>query len=162
MSILIELAVHDKKWRNYALKITKDYDVANDLVQDMYIKMINYEGKDWNSCYIYLALLNLFRDALRKKNIENNSIDIEILKNTLAVYDDELEEGEIEKTINDKLKKHDDYYSELALIQADGMSYRKIAYLYQVNFSTTYKKISDIKKKLKKDEDLKELYKAIR
>ena len=162
MSILLELSKHDKKWRNYALKITKDTDAANDLVQDMYLKMINYEGKEWNNGYIYLSLLNLFRDSIRKKDVIKEAVDIDLVKNNLGFYDNDLEEDEVEKAIKEKLKTHNDYYSELALIQADGMSYRKIAYLYQVNFSTTYKKIAEIKKNLKKDEDLQELYKTLR
>lgn len=162
MSILNELVKQDIKWRNYALKITNNYDKANDLVQEMYLKMSNYEGKEWNNCYIYLCMLNLFRDELRKKNVMSETVDIELFENTLAYFDDELEEDEIERTLKEKLSKHDDYYSELALIQADGMPYRKIAYLYQTNFSTTYKRIAEIKKELKKDQDLQELYKSIK
>jgi|TARA_R110000796_G_scaffold81618_1_gene179661 DNA-directed RNA polymerase specialized sigma24 family protein len=162
VSILNELAIEDKKWLNYALKITKDVDAAKDLVQDMYLKMINYEGKEWNNGYIYLSLLNLFRDSIRKKDVIKESVDIDLIKNKFATYDNDLEEDEVEKAITKKLKTHDDYYAELALIQADGMSYRKIAYLYHVNYSTTFKKIAEIKNKLKKDEDLQELYKTLR
>lgn len=62
-----ELSRHDKEWRLMAFKITKDKDIADEIVQEMYLKSNTF--KDCKSSYIYTILRNLFYDSLKTKEI---------------------------------------------------------------------------------------------
>jgi hypothetical protein len=62
------------------------------------------------------------------------------------------------KLLNKKLKIHNDYYAEMALMQADGKSLRKLAYLYHKKYGTIHLNISKIKDSLKFDTEVRDLY----
>ena len=62
-----KLAQDDKQWRQMAFKITKDKDIADEIVQEMYLK--SHTFKDCKSSYIYTILRNLFYDTLNTKEV---------------------------------------------------------------------------------------------
>ena len=64
--MLEELCKRDKDWRRMAFHICKSKDIADDIVQDMYIKFSNY-NKPINEYYIFFALKSIFLDYLRKE-----------------------------------------------------------------------------------------------
>jgi len=66
--ILIELAKKDSQWRKMALQICKDPDLADELVQEMYIKVSN-KTKPLSDGYIFVTLRSLFYDHLKNKDI---------------------------------------------------------------------------------------------
>jgi len=77
--ILAELAKKDAQWRKMAFQICKDKDLADELVQEMYLKLYNNTNliKDG---YIYTVLRNLFYDyAKTQKDIIIDFSNIEIL-----------------------------------------------------------------------------------
>ena len=64
-----QLALRDSEWRLMAFKITKDKDLSDEIVQDMYIKSIDFKNVrniDW---YVYTVLRNLYYDSLKTKEI---------------------------------------------------------------------------------------------
>jgi DNA-directed RNA polymerase specialized sigma24 family protein len=65
--MLEQLAKRDKDWRKMAYQICGDRMTADDLVQDMYIKMANCQ-KEVNEYYVIRVMINLFKD-----NIKSNS-----------------------------------------------------------------------------------------
>jgi DNA-directed RNA polymerase specialized sigma24 family protein len=77
--ILAELAKKDAQWRKMAFQICKDKDLADELVQEMYLKLYNNTNliKDG---YIYTVLRNLFYDyAKQQKDLIVDFSNIEIL-----------------------------------------------------------------------------------
>ena len=66
--ILEELAKKDAQWRKMALQICKDKDLADELVQEMYIKVLN-KTKPLSDGYIFVTLRSLFYDHLKNKDI---------------------------------------------------------------------------------------------
>ena len=77
--ILEELAKKDAQWRKMAFQICKDKDLADELVQEMYLKLYNNTNliKDG---YIYTVLRNLFYDyAKQQKDVIVDFSNIEIL-----------------------------------------------------------------------------------
>jgi DNA-directed RNA polymerase specialized sigma24 family protein len=77
--ILAELAKKDAQWRKMAFQICKDKDLADELVQEMYLKLYNNTNliKDG---YIYTVLRNLFYDyAKQQKDVIVDFSNIEIL-----------------------------------------------------------------------------------
>ena len=80
---LQELATKDKLWRKVAYQICGNKSLADDLVQDMYLKLCNVD-KEIKDCYVMLTLRSLFIDLKRK---EREQIDF----STLLDYSDESE-----------------------------------------------------------------------
>jgi len=77
--ILEELAKKDAQWRKMAFQICKDKDLADELVQEMYLKL--YQNTNLiKEGYIYTVLRNLFYDyAKQQKDIIVDFSNIEIL-----------------------------------------------------------------------------------
>jgi len=71
-----KLAVNHKQWINYALKVCGNIDYANDLVQDMYLKMHTID-KEVNSSYIYCVIKNIYLDQYRKNKVREKTIFIQ-------------------------------------------------------------------------------------
>ena len=63
-----QLAQRDSEWRQMAFKLTKDKDLADEIVQEMYLKNHNKEIKNLNG-YVYTILRNLFYDSLKTKEL---------------------------------------------------------------------------------------------
>jgi DNA-directed RNA polymerase specialized sigma24 family protein len=64
--VINELAKKDSKWREVALKICKDKSLADDLVNDMYLKVYDRQLTDINDSYIYRIIYTSFIDHKRK------------------------------------------------------------------------------------------------
>ena len=67
MSILQEICKGHSKWVRMAQKF--DYDNAEDLVQEMYIKLYNLNPTEVNEVYIYRTIKSIFIDDYKKKKI---------------------------------------------------------------------------------------------
>ena len=67
MSILHEICKGHSKWVRMAQKF--DYDNAEDLVQEMYIKIHNLNPTEVNEVYIYRTIKSIFVDGYKKKKI---------------------------------------------------------------------------------------------
>jgi hypothetical protein len=64
--MLDKIVLNHEKWLKVALSICKCKDAANDLVQDMYIKM-HQVNKEVDDGYIYFVLRSIFIESKRKK-----------------------------------------------------------------------------------------------
>ena len=67
MSILHEICNRHSKWVRMAQKF--DYDNAEDLVQEMYLKINTLNPKEVNDYYIYRTIKSIFIDDYKKKKI---------------------------------------------------------------------------------------------
>jgi DNA-directed RNA polymerase specialized sigma24 family protein len=77
--ILDELAKKDAQWRKMAFQICKDKDLADELVQEMYLKLA-YNTNLIKDGYIYTVLRNLFYDYTKSnKDILIDFSNIEII-----------------------------------------------------------------------------------
>ncbi len=84
--ILIELAKKDAQWRKMALQICKDKDLADELVQEMYIKVSN-KTKPLSDGYIFVTLRSIFYDSLKSKDILIDDFsNFEILEEEIINY----------------------------------------------------------------------------
>jgi len=63
-----ELAKKDSQWRKMSYQICKDRDLADELVQEMYIKLSN-KVKPLSDGYIFVTLRSLFYDSLKNTDI---------------------------------------------------------------------------------------------
>lgn len=67
MSALQEICNRHSKWIRMAQKF--DYDNAEDLVQEMYLKIHNLNPTEVNEVYIYRTIKSIFLDDYRKKKL---------------------------------------------------------------------------------------------
>lgn len=83
--MLEQLCLKDKYWRKVAYNICKDHIIADDLVQDMYLKVYSLDKDkvitDW---FIAILMRNNFIDKYRrdKKYISLNDFDKPITEDT--------------------------------------------------------------------------------
>jgi DNA-directed RNA polymerase specialized sigma24 family protein len=77
--MLKELAKKDAQWRKMAFQICKDKDLADELVQEMYLKL--YQNTNLiKEGYIYTVLRNLFYDYTKTQKdiiVDFSNIEIE-------------------------------------------------------------------------------------
>jgi len=71
-----KLALNHKQWINYALKVCGNLDDANDLVQDMYLRMYKID-KEVNSSYIYCVIKSIYLNQYRKNKVREKTIFIQ-------------------------------------------------------------------------------------
>ena len=161
MSVLDELAKQNNKWQAYAFKICNDIDIANDLVQEMYLKFHRNKYTKTDAGYVYWALKNLYRDTFKNK-LQTISIDELIADKIIDFEDYNYEPSDVDNIVKQKLQGHDAYYAELALMNADGKSLRKLAYLYKKNHVTIHLNIKKIKDSLLEDQEVKEVYLSLK
>tara|TARA_R110000803_G_scaffold31702_2_gene70403 strand:- start:3509 stop:3949 length:441 start_codon:yes stop_codon:yes gene_type:complete len=146
MSILDELSKKDKEWRKAAYVICKDKMLADDLVQEMYFKLMN--RTKWNDYFVFITLRNLFLDRLRKQK-DVRLEELHYIEDRTEVFEPDDEE----QKILDAFDKLDWVQKELLLERANGMSLRDIQKRYNINYGYTYRettKAKDIIKNKKK------------
>ena len=139
---------NDKLWRSYALKICKSEYTADDLVQEMYLKL--KDKKDLSKKYVYLTLLSIFIDSKRKEkhnlNIDDND----------KASDNKIE-FEQREHLEDELQKVPFKIRE-CFIEHQFKSYREMQAEFNINYATLRRMSEKAKLILSKSEILRELY----
>lgn len=148
--ILEILSKKDKTWRDIAFNITKNKQLADELVQEMYLRIYDYNvsSEKLTNSFIRVVLYNLFKDS--KKN--NKEVELKFCK--------EDEDETIE--INDKqflyLCKAESLTTEekqLLILSFDN-SLREIADIYNVTYQTIYRRLANARVKVLKQNYSKE------
>jgi DNA-directed RNA polymerase specialized sigma24 family protein len=67
--ILNELAKKNAEWHKMALHICKDKNLADELVQEMYLKLFDLK-KEVTDGYIFMTLRSLYYDSIQKSKKE--------------------------------------------------------------------------------------------
>ena len=77
--MLHELCKRDSEWRKLALKICGCPHKADDLVQEMYIKL--KDKTEFNTSFVYHTIKCIFIDSIRKVNPEILTDDFRLITN---------------------------------------------------------------------------------
>lgn len=153
--MLEHLSKDDTKWRDIAYKICGNKDLSNELVQEMYIKVLK-QDKTWEdiekrvSGYVFFVLKNLFKDyCKKKKDVSINGFhNIEDNQNIFNPTDSELE---ILKQIDDL-----DWKQKFLLEQYYDKSLRQIAKEFPlVNYAYAYRQIKEARSIVLKEHNYK-------
>ena len=129
-----ELAEHDTKWRSIALRITGNKMSADDLVQDMYLKLMD-KDKDINDYYVTMTLKSIFIDGIRKNKTSLLFEGIDIKDETVP-----FEPTDEEKEILDKIKELP-YRQQEFLAESYDHSLREIESIYNINYGFIYREL---------------------
>jgi len=144
--MLEQIAKKDKYWRSIAFKICKDKALADDLVQDMYIKVSKIE-KDIDDYYIISIIRNLFLDICRSNK---NNINIDDVYN-LTSDTDTFELTDYEHTIIERANNLKWWQSKLILENYD-KSLREIAEEFNINYGFIHRELKKARKEILKND----------
>jgi len=143
--MLERLSKRNEEWRNLAYRICGNYDHAQDLVQQMYLKLADY--KRVNDAMVAITIKNLWLDLLKKKNREvgiNSFHSLSYGENTFEPSDKQIE----------YLNRFDDLpMVQKELIQESfDKSTREIGREFNINYCYVHRQIhKGLKKILKED-----------
>ena len=162
MNTLELLAEKHKTWVEITQTFGLDKMTAEDLVQDMYLKIdawskrnernssILYEGKDINYYFVFKTLRTLFLDYIRRQQRS-------ILKHSEEVLQPSYIFERIDKDINEKriktLIKDLAWYDRkvFELVYNQNMSMLKLSEMTGISYYSIYRTIQKIKRLIKKE-----------
>jgi len=146
--MLEELSKKDKYWRQIALNICKSKSVADDIVQEMYLKLHDCK-KQINDFYVILTIRSLFLDTKRKKQ------NVELVEYNLQSRESDFKPDDYETYILNEYKKLSWIEREI-IIELYDKSFRELAdSLTGVSYNYIFRKHKTaIQKILKEDIDL--------
>ena len=143
--MLEKLSKRNDDWRNLAYRICGDYDLAQDLVQQMYLKLADY--KRVNDAMVAITIKNLWLDLLKKKNRE---VGIDSFHS--------LPYGENTFEPSDKQIEYLNRFDDLPMVQKEliqesfDKSTREIGREFNINYCYVHRQIhKGLKKILKED-----------
>lgn len=143
--MLAELCKRDKDWRRMALQICGDKMLADDLVQDMYLKFSDY-NKEMNEFYVFFAIKGIFLNGIKKRKLD--VLDVEIEK--VTIFEDTycFETDNFETQIINQVDTFP--YFERELLKATQLiSQRELARQTDISLSTIKKTVKETKTELK-------------
>ena len=135
-----ELSKKDALWRKVALNICKDKQLADDLVQDMYLKLYDCK-KQINDFYVVIVLRNLFLDTIKQKN-KRKQVDIDSFYDMEASVSTFEMDDEETKIVNEMYWLAKGYF-ELSY----DMSLREMAKELNTNYMYIYRTMVNANKK---------------
>ena len=136
----------DDKWRSIALSICKDKNIADDLVQDMYLKVISIT-KPINDYYIISILRNLWLDICRKKNITIDIDALHYLEDKQQIFEADDYETKLIERANEL-----SYIQKEFLDESYDRTLRQIGKNYNTNYGFIYRELEKARKEILKDD----------
>ena len=136
--MLDQLAKADKDWRRMALSICGCKELADDIVQDMYLRLYN-RTNEITPTYVFRTMVNLFKDHLKKLQHDR----LEEL-NYLEHIETTFEPDDQERELLDKIECLTWLQKELLSEKFD-RSLREIESIYNINYGFIYKQIKQAK-----------------
>lgn len=144
--MLKELSKQDKRWRQIAYKICKDKQLADDLVQEMYLKLYDKKYDKINEWFIWVTIKNIYLNIIKQKRYKHE-ISIELFYNIEDLKSDDVI-LEKRKQINDALDALDLWDREI-LLQTSEKSLRDLSEETGLTVSTLHYNKKIALKKLK-------------
>ena len=125
--MLLELSKRDSEWRKIALKICNNKQTADEIVQEMYMKIDGIQPKTINTSYVSFCMYHIFIDMTRRAKKDCQISDITKTVTPSEGVDDE------EYEILNKFYKLPWYQTEL-IEESHGKSLRKMEREFNVNY----------------------------
>ena len=142
-ALVNKLAQNDAKWRGIACKMTKDYDEAQDVVQEMYVKFLgaNYDTDAYASVgdgLVILTMKNIWIDRIRKRESSKTVIigedyDVEDSVSNFEIEDNDLDY--IERFKNLPMRQQE------LILESYDFSVREIADKLNINYVYVHRQI---------------------
>ena len=154
--MLNQLSKHHDEILKAAVKITGNFDTAQDVVQDLYLKLYD-SGKKFeeiNSGYIYFTLKSIYNDSVKQSSVKNRIV----IKNDFKDITETIEEittfellelttweknvidaicGRLITNDNNEIIKH-----------IKGVSISELSRKTGINYSILYRTVKNLKNKI--------------
>ena len=140
--MLQELSKKDKLWRNIAFNICKNKFLADEIVQEMYLRFHRNPKDEVNDYYVALVIKSVYLNMLKEKT--NASI------NSFHYIEDtniDFEPNDKEQAILDEIDNLTWTQKEL-LAEVYDRSYREIESIYNINYGYSYLQVKKAKEKV--------------
>ncbi|MEP1093760.1 MAG: sigma-70 family RNA polymerase sigma factor [Cyclobacteriaceae bacterium] len=146
--------LYNQQLYNFFAKITYDRDLAQDLTQNVFLRLIKFRHtykevmrfKPW----IYQIARNVFADHYRKsKTLKNENVDIEMVGESIEDIDESLARNEQERILYlsmDRLKMED--REILLMSKFQKMKYEEISQVLETSVSAVKVKVHRAIKRL--------------
>ena len=136
-----------KRMFNFLARMTMDRDLAEDLTQNVFLRMIKYrnsyrEGKRFQS-WIYQIARNVFSDHFQAtKNKTSDFIDIEKMSDTIIDAEGAADQDEREKVLHRSLALLNEEQRELlVLTRFQQMKYEEVAVIMETTVANIKVKV---------------------
>lgn len=138
---------YHRKIFNFLARMTMDRTVAEDLTQNVFLRLIKYKGsyKEGNrfQSWIYQMARNVFSDHYQAhKNKKSNFIDVEKMSDHMADREESQELEEREKILHRSLAMLNDEQRELlVLTRFEHMKYEEVAVIMETTVANIKVKV---------------------
>lgn len=163
MTILEKIAKKHKTWVATVISFGCDSAIAEDIVQESYIKLnklilsgldISYGDNDINYFYVYKTLKTLYGDLLRK-NKKIKKVNIDAL-NKYIINEEQEEKKDIDiskkmQELNSFLNSIYWYDRKVFEIISNGTSIAKLSRKTDISYASLYNTYRNVKKSIKKN-----------
>ncbi len=141
-----ELSKNHEEWLKIALHICKNTYLADDLVQEMYLRITKYPTeKEINNFYIYVIIKNCFYDHLKQEKQYT-----QLNERTLEQPNDVTNQGYF--SLLDRLEEEVDnltWYQKRLILETQEDSPRKLQAKYGINYQHIYRNCSKTEDQLR-------------
>lgn len=139
--MLEQLAKKDSVWRKTAFVICKDKFLADDIVQEMYLKLmdVNKEIKDF---YVVTTMRNIFLDKCKKKKYEHYTDNLELLK---IQSEDSKELDDEQQNIINIINKKSEWWQRELLELSNDHSLRELGEMFNIDYGFIFRSNKKVK-----------------
>ena len=141
------LAQRDSDWRKMSLHICKDKDLADELVQEMYIKSVDFKNVKNITNYVFFVLKNLYYDSLKSKDIYVDNF------NNFAIIDEDYQEPVNDLYLTEKefklLLKDLTWYERTMYLKSEQYGQRELSRMTGIRLQTIHRVNKNVKFKIK-------------
>jgi len=157
LKILKQIANKHNDWVNIVRSFGCNNETAEDIVQEMYIKVqlkleegldIRYGDDDFNYSYVFRILRNLFID-LKRKESKVHIVDIDKVKEDFSVDENTDYDKALEK-IQNQMDQLFWYDKKVYQIIDDGSSIADLSRKTHIPYYSLYNTFKKVRQKLKK------------
>ena len=139
----------------FLLKLTANKEIAEDIVQETFIKLIknidkyNVKGKARFSTYLITIAKNCYLDYLKKNKKYSNDIDIDIVSDNLKIENKILDNDRYDIVLKEIDKLTEEQQIAMKLKYLEGLTLKEIATIQKTRPETVKSRLYEGKKKIK-------------
>lgn len=151
------LQTNTKTLKPFAMRLTKNYDDANDLVQDTLVKaFLNKDKyadgtnlKAWLFTIMKNTFITNYQRMIRKNTIIDTSDNLHYINSSDSIVQNDAFGNFANEDITKALEKLDDTYKEPFMMYFNGFKYHEIAEKVAIPIGTVKNRIHLARKELK-------------
>lgn len=145
------LSKNDKQWRINALAICRNKDLADDIVQEMYLVLLKRspDVSKLTHGYVNRTIINVYKDHLKAKKLQTVDLD----KESYRIADEQIEDVFCDKDLSvlDKANKLNEQDKQ-TLISAYDSPIRQIADSIGVNYTKVHRNLEKSRREVLGDD----------